>query len=144
MTRRTTICHEFVEFIPEQLVEGVVYVSIPYATVVHRCCCGCGNEVVTPLSPGQWSLLYDGRTISLDWSVGNWSLPCESHYWIDRDRVVWAPRWSKERIALGRASDRRALDRLFAGLDPDGDSMSEADQDDDRLEGEGDASSAHD
>lgn len=131
MTRRTAIRHEFVEFIPEHLEDGIVYVSIPYATVVHLCCCGCGNEVVTPLSPAQWSLLYDGRTVSLDWSVGNWTFPCESHYWIDRDRVVWAPRWSKKRIALGRASDRRALDRLYAGLDPDDDGARGADREED-------------
>lgn len=123
MTSRATIRHQFVEFVPEHLEDGVVYVSIQYATVVHLCCCGCGSEVVTPLSPAQWSLVYDGRTVSLDWSVGNWSLPCQSHYWIDRDQVVWAPRWSKKRIALGQASDRRALDRLYAGLDPEYDHM---------------------
>lgn len=86
------ITHEFVEYIPEQLTEGVVYVSIPFRTVVHRCCCGCGLEVVTPLSPTKWTLSFDGQAISLTPSIGNWSFPCQSHYWIRGNRVEVARR----------------------------------------------------
>lgn len=96
--------HEFVEFVPDQLRDGVLYISIPYATVVHRCCCGCGNEVVTPLSPTDWKLIFDGRTISLHPSIGNWSFPCQSHYWIRDNGVEWAPRWSKEKIEAARTN----------------------------------------
>jgi hypothetical protein len=90
--------HEFVEFIPEQLNDGTIYVSITYATVAHRCCCGCGNEVITPLSPTDWKLLFDGQSISLDPSIGNWSFDCKSHYWIKRNEVKWAERWSQEEV----------------------------------------------
>jgi len=45
--------HEFVDHMPENLDEGVIYVSIPFETVIHACACGCGAEVVTPLSPFQ-------------------------------------------------------------------------------------------
>lgn len=115
MTRRAAITHEFVDYIPEQLVEGVVYASIRYATTVHLCCCGCGNEVVTPLSPAKWSLTFDGQTISLTPSIGNWSFDCQSHYWIDHGQVVWAPRWSRERIAAGRVADEAAVASLVSG-----------------------------
>ncbi|WP_417924835.1 DUF6527 family protein [Collimonas pratensis] len=27
----------------------------------------------------DWSLTYDGKTVSLDPSIGNWSLPCRAH-----------------------------------------------------------------
>src|SRR5205807_234586 len=74
MTRRTALAHEFVEYMPDQLKDGVLYVSIPFATGAHKCCCGCGQEVVTPLSPTDWKLIFDGRSISLDPS--NLSLPC--------------------------------------------------------------------
>ncbi len=97
---------EFVEYVPDTLAEGVLYVSIPYATVVHLCCCGCGNEVVTPLSPTDWRLTFDGESISLFPSIGNWSFPCQSHYWIQGSHVRWAERWSSDRIAAGRAHDR--------------------------------------
>jgi hypothetical protein len=43
------IKHKFVEFIPKEREEGVLYVSIPYATAVHNCFCGCGLKVVTPI-----------------------------------------------------------------------------------------------
>lgn len=97
--------HEFVEFIPEQLDNGIIYISIPYATASHKCPCGCGNEVVTPLTPTDWSLFFDGVSIGLDPSVGNWSFDCKSHYWIKKNRVVWAKKWSDEMIIMNRKLD---------------------------------------
>jgi hypothetical protein len=110
MTRRASrLQHEFVEFIPQHLTDGILYVSIPYATVVHLCCCGCGNQVVTPLSPIDWRLTFDGETISLSPSIGNWSYPCQSHYWIVRNNVRWAGRMTAQQVAELRHADR--LDR---------------------------------
>ena len=99
--------HEFVECIPDKLQEGVLYISLPYATAVHRCACGCGNDVVTPFSPTDWHLMFNGETVSLAPSIGNWSFPCRSHYWIEGGRVVWAARWSDEQIAQERERDAR-------------------------------------
>ena len=90
--------HKFVEYIPDKMENRTVYVSIRFATAVHKCCCGCGYEVVTPLSPSGWQLSYDGESISLWPSIGNWNFPCKSHYWIKNDSVKWARKWStKER-----------------------------------------------
>lgn len=97
--------HVFVESIPDALETGVLYVSIRHETVVHACCCGCGGEVVTPLSPTDWALRFDGETVSLEPSIGNWSFPCRSHYWITRGRVDWVPAWSKRQIDRGRELD---------------------------------------
>src|SRR5437660_4127446 len=113
MKRYVTLRHEFVEFIPDDLKEGTIYVSIGFATVAHKCCCGCGREVVTPLSPTDWKLVLDGKTISLDPSIGNWSFDCKSHYWIVRNKVKWARRWSQKEIEGGRAHDRLAKERYF-------------------------------
>ena len=52
------IAHRFVEFIPDQIEEGILYISIEYCTAIHKCICGCGNEVVTPLSPTDWELEF--------------------------------------------------------------------------------------
>lgn len=98
--------HTFVEFIPESLDDGVLYISLAYATVNHRCCCGCGREVVTPLSPSDWRLIFDGRSISLEPSIGNWSFPCRSHYWITRGQVRWAAQWSREQVEACRTQSR--------------------------------------
>ena len=110
------LTHKFVECIPDQLDERTLYVSIPYATVVHRCCCGCGREVVTPLSPVSWNISFDGESISLSPSVGSWSLPCQSHYWIRNNRAQWAPQWSKERIAAGRESEALRRESHFSNI----------------------------
>lgn len=106
MTRINLLQHEFVNYIPDALNDGVLYVSIPFATVVHKCCCGCGNEVVTPLDPTDWKMTFDGKSVSLCPSIGNWSLICQSHYWIDRNQVQWARRLSKFEIKTDRALDR--------------------------------------
>lgn len=104
--RQERMEHKFVEFIPDRLDAGCLFISIPYATVVHLCCCGCGEKVVTPLKPTDWSLVFDGETVSLDPSIGNWNYECESHYWIEHGRVVWARKWSRNEIERGRQKDR--------------------------------------
>lgn len=103
MKKVNVLKHEFVEYIPHKLDEATIYVSISYATAVHKCCCGCGNEVVTPLSPTDWKLTFDGETVSLFPSIGNWSFPCKSHYWIRSNRVDWASQWSPQKIEAARA-----------------------------------------
>lgn len=112
--RHDRLRHCFVEFIPEVLEEGVLYISMEYMTVSHKCCCGCGNEVSIPLSPTDWRLIYDGKTISLEPSIGSWSLPCKSHYWIRNSQVRWAEQWTPARIQAGRAHNARTKHASFA------------------------------
>lgn len=114
MTRQTRLRHEFVEAVPEELEDGVLYVSMLFATAVHRCCCGCGSEVVTPFSPTDWSLTFDGRSVSLSPSIGNWSFACRAHYWIDKGGVRWAGQWSPGEVTAGRRRDASAKERQFA------------------------------
>lgn len=102
--------HTFLDSFPDQLAPGTVYVSIRYATVAHLCCCGCGSQTVTPLGPTEWKLTFDGESISLYPSIGNWSFPCRSHYWIRNNTVQWAPRWSDRKISANRNADRRDAD----------------------------------
>lgn len=109
-----TLAHEFVEFLPRDIQEGKLYISIPYATAIHKCCCGCGNEVVTPLSPTDWKLIFDGESVSLDPSIGNWSFDCRSHYWIKRNRIVWAEAWSEKQIEGCRAYDRLSKSKQYS------------------------------
>lgn len=106
--------HEFIELLPASLEEGVLYVSVQYKAVVHLCCCGCRKKVVTPLSPTGWNITFDGQTISLRPSVGNWNLECQSHYWISRNKVEWAERWSKRKIATGFARDQRIKQEYYS------------------------------
>jgi hypothetical protein len=94
--------HRFVKVIPDQIEEGVLYISIEYATAIHKCVCGCKNDVVTPLSPTDWKLTYDGDTVSLYPSIGNWNFECNSHYWITNNRIKHARKWSTEEVELGR------------------------------------------
>ncbi|MEA5551179.1 DUF6527 family protein [Anabaena cylindrica UHCC 0172] len=105
--------HEFVEYIPDNLNDNTIYVSIKFGTVAHKCCCGCGNEVFTPLSPTDWKLTFNGKSISLEPSIGNWSFKCKSHYWIRHNNVIWAAQWSQEEIDAARIYDRSAKEKYF-------------------------------
>jgi hypothetical protein len=112
MKNNFLIKHEFVEFIPETLSDGVVYVSIPYATAAHSCFCGCGSKVVTPLSKRGWSVTYDGESVSLYPSIGNYGLPCQSHYFVRKDQVEWARAISQDAIDADRRRDGLLSDEI--------------------------------
>ena len=105
LKKQKKIVPEFVEFIPEEVKEGVLYISTRYATATHRCPCGCGEIVVTPIKPTDWTLIWNGDLVSLEPSIGNWSLRCKSHYWIRENRIVWARKWEPWEIELGRKND---------------------------------------
>ncbi|WP_341836843.1 DUF6527 family protein [Chitinophaga pollutisoli] len=83
-----TLQHRFVNAIPEQIHEDVLYIALDYGTAVHLCACGCGSEVVTPFSPKDWKVIFDGETVTLYPSIGNWRLPCTSHYFIRGNAFV--------------------------------------------------------
>lgn len=76
--------------VPEQLEYGILYVCFECNVVVHLCACGCGEKVVLPISPSCWSIEYNGEAVSMKPSIGNFQTPCRSHYWINRNKVVWA------------------------------------------------------
>jgi hypothetical protein len=111
--------HRFLTNIPRATEPGILYVSIEYATAVHRCCCGCGEEVVTPLTPTDWKLIFDGETVSLWPSVGNWSYACKSHYVIEKNQVIGALPWSDRRILTARTWDRQAKANFYGTAQAD-------------------------
>lgn len=113
MIQYTSLKHRFVTNLPDQLDPGVLYISIEYATIVHLCCCGCGTEVVTPLTPTDWNMTFDGETISLSPSVGNWNDVCRSHYIIRKSQVIVADPWSDRRIELEWQRDRFAKSKYY-------------------------------
>lgn len=112
--------HKFVDIIPDNLEEGILYVSIKYATAIHLCACGCKNEVVTPFSPTDWQLTFDGKTVSLSPSIGNWSFKCQSHYFIKNNEIIYAQKWTKKEIKNKRKRDKKRKSRYFknAGISP--------------------------
>lgn len=115
--KQTSLRTEFVEFIPKRLDDGVIYVSQRYKTALHLCCCGCGEEVVTPLGPADWSLRVVRGAVTLHPSIGNWSLACRSHYWIRNGQVLWAASMTQAEIIWGRQHDREMREILQSKRD---------------------------
>lgn len=106
--RHHTLEHRFVRNVPRELEPGVLYISMEYATAVHSCCCGCGERVVTPFTPTDWRITFDGESVTLNPSVGNWNQNCRSHYVIERNRVIECGRWSDARVEAERLRDKQA------------------------------------
>ena len=104
-----------VEYIPEHLSNGILYVSLKYKTAIHKCCCGCGSEVVTPLSPTDWKIRINAGRATLTPSIGNWSLPCQSHYWIKNGQIEWSYQMSQREIHQVRQKDVRLKKLYFEG-----------------------------
>jgi len=103
---------QFVRAIPDDLSEGVIYISMDYRTVVHKCACGCGRQVTSALAPTGWTLSYNG-TVSLHPSIGNWDFACRSHYWIRGNAVAWAEQWTDDEVTALKISERRVRDRHY-------------------------------
>lgn len=70
----------FVEFIPEEMERGVLYISEKYECANHLCLCGCSNQTVTPLGASGWQIHKNGDKVSLTPSIGNYQFACKSHY----------------------------------------------------------------
>jgi len=85
----TEITAKFSKFIPEVLEDGILYVSLEYHTATHKCCCGCGEKVVTPLNDSWWKIEMNGELASLSPSIGSFSLECKSHYYIKESKIQW-------------------------------------------------------
>lgn len=111
--KQSRVVPRFVQYIPEPLEPGVLYVSREYGTASHLCCCGCGEEVVTPLNPTDWSLTVERGGVTLYPSIGNWSFACRSHYWIRHGRVEWAGPMEQWKIDRIRASDHARKEAYF-------------------------------
>jgi Family of unknown function (DUF6527) len=102
----------FTEYIPPDPEPDVLYVSLKYATAVHLCACGCGLKVVTPFSPVGWRLTFDG-SVSIQPSIGNWQYPCQSHYFIRSNKVIWATPLTPGRIEASKQRDRNDYRKYY-------------------------------
>lgn len=104
MSRTETFEPRFVDELPDDVEQGVLYVSMEFATAVHACACGCGNRVLTPLRSNRWWMTFDGDRVWLCPSIGNWNFDCKAHYWIQGNAVRWAAEMTPEEINAIRAS----------------------------------------
>ena len=77
--RKEKIQPIYVEFIPEFLEYGKIYISKEYSTSTHLCLCGCGEKCVLPLTESEWILEDFQGIITLKPSILQ-RFNCKSHY----------------------------------------------------------------
>jgi hypothetical protein len=110
--RRITL--ERAQYLPRKLASGILYVSEEFAVAGHLCACGCGNKVITPLGPAEWTFTEREGRPTLHPSIGNWQLPCRSHYVIAEGRIRWGDRWSEAQVATGRRAEAKRRQAYYA------------------------------
>jgi hypothetical protein len=103
---------------PRELDPGILYVSKRFQVAGHLCACGCGNKVMTPLGPPEWSFSERGGKPTLKPSIGSWQLACQSHYWITNGEIRWAEKWTKEEIDSGRRAEEERRDAFYDSQKP--------------------------
>lgn len=95
--RATELKLEFVEYMPKELEEGILYISERFSVAIHLCACGCKGKTVTPFGltiSGEkkgWDLINDNGLVTLSPSIGNFSgeSPYHAHYFIRKNKVEW-------------------------------------------------------
>jgi hypothetical protein len=103
-----------VKYMPRELSPGILYVSEEYAVAGHQCACGCGNKVITPLGPAEWTFSERNGQPTLIPSIGNWQLPCRSHYIISHGQIQWAGQWSDAEVVSGRRAEEQRRQVYYA------------------------------
>lgn len=104
---------QYVHFMPNELNSGILYVSQEYGIAGHLCPCGCGNKIMTPLESTEWSFYEEKGEPTLYPSIGNWQLPCRSHYWINKGTIEGSYDWTDEQIEAGRKSEDEQRKRYY-------------------------------
>lgn len=109
---------ERVHYMPKQLEQAILYVSVEFETAAHLCACGCGVKVRTPLGPTEWTVRETEAGPTLRPSIGNWQQQCRSHYLITKGSVEWAGQWSEDKVLAGRAAEQSRREAYFEGRYP--------------------------
>lgn len=81
--KRVEVKHIKVQNLPfiDKMEENTIYISDKYGISEHKCLCGCGKRVATPLGYKEWSYKIDTKNrLSMHPSIGNYQYPCKSHY----------------------------------------------------------------
>jgi hypothetical protein len=102
-----------VQYLPNVLQPGILYVSHEYSVAGHICPCGCGSKIITPLGVSEWSFEETDHLATLYPSIGNWQLPCKSHYWIRKGTIEWSYQFDDEQIeAVYRREEKDRIRRF--------------------------------
>lgn len=107
---------EHVQYLPKELTPGVLFVSKEYSVAGHLCACGCGQKVITPLGPAEWTFSERNGRPTLYPSIGNWQLPCRSHYFIKDGAIDWSYSMSEKSIAAGRRAEEAHRQQYYDSL----------------------------
>ena len=91
MSKTHELKPEYHEHIPNELQDGILYISKEHETAIHLCACGCKRKAVTPLGVDGWSLTEKDDKVTLRPSIGNWKgqNPYHAHYYITENKIEW-------------------------------------------------------
>lgn len=80
--KRILLNFEKVYYMPniKDMKENVIYISDEFKVSGHKCMCGCGSLTIMPLGNNEWNYEIKNNKLTMWPSVGNYQMPCKSHY----------------------------------------------------------------
>ena len=91
---------EFVEFMPEKLLPGILYISRRFSSTNHLCACGCEEAAYIPVKfkgnnfagsskiRDTWDIIVKDNQVTLFPSLHH-RFGCRSHYYIRNNIIEW-------------------------------------------------------
>ena len=83
---------KYMDELPQDCEQGILYVSRKFGISTHSCPCGCGHKVVLNFKPewsDGWDLIEEESFVTFRPSILNAGMPCRSHYFITHNTVEW-------------------------------------------------------
>jgi len=105
-----------VYYLPIDFKPNTLYFSKEFEVAGHLCACGCENKIITPINPVEWALEITRYGPTLYPSIGNWQLPCKSHYWISKGKVEWSYKMTEDEIFAGNKCEEVRREKYYENL----------------------------
>jgi hypothetical protein len=88
-----TLTPQFVEYMPDVIEDGILYISQRFSVAIHKCAGGCGIQAVMDISnwgdspwKNGWRMTINDNLISFSPSI---LCPCKAHYFIENNEIRW-------------------------------------------------------
>lgn len=91
MKKEKTFYPEFLKYIPNDIDDSKLYISLEFGCAIFMCPCGCGHKAVLSLRPfweDAWDIEINEDKVSFSPSI--LSGVCKSHFYIKNNKVEWA------------------------------------------------------
>ena len=81
--KKVKVTVEYVDTVPDHMIQDIIYVSYKYKSAMHLCLCGCHHKAVTPFNAkfgSNWTITIVDDKVTFTPSILNTNCPNNCHY----------------------------------------------------------------